>query len=233
MRWLSTPSLCTVTLAIGGVSLLGPSAGAQALGGSVAGGSLEIGVLAQDIERDLVDDFGSSSPSGWGRRALFVNVAPTGRVRLSVGGAVWYAGASDRFPTRRYRRTTVGFSATAFPWSRGSSQIGIAIGAHYLLDFDESSDHYHKRSNRVFGAVVLTRGFRIARQEASGWIAPAYVRDELYQYPFGGSSEKFASKRNFAVVLGGEILVARHLRPYWQGIFANHWATELGLAFRF
>lgn len=209
------------------------SLGGQGLGSGSALGSFEVGLLTQDIARQLVDELGASGEARWGRGVLFVSVAPRSHVRVSAGGAVWYEGASDRFPTRRYRRSTLGITMKIGAWRAGRSEIGATLGAHSLFDFDESGEAYHKRSTRIFGAAVISHGFPLAGQDASAWIAPAYLRDVVHDYPYGGRAKRAVSQGNVGLVVGGEILIASHLRPYLEGTFARHLGTEFGLGYRF
>jgi hypothetical protein len=214
-------------------SALAEQATAQSLGGEITRGAVEVGWITQTINRDLSDALGGSFAMSWGRGALLVTFAPHDRIQIAFGGAVWYDGASDRFPTRRYRRSNVGLAGRARLWRRGRSQVGVAAGAHYALDFDESPSQYHKRENRFFGALVGNQGFIVARPEASVWIAPAYVRDAMYQYPPRAPVQELHSKGDFALVLGGDALLAHHVRPYLQATFTRRWGSEFGLGYRF
>jgi hypothetical protein len=214
-------------------STLVEQATAQALGGDITRGAVEVGWTTQTINRDLSDALGGSFAMSWGRGALLVKFTPHDRIQIVFGGAVWYDGATDRFPTRRYRRSNVGLAGRARLWGRGRSQVGVAAGGHYALDFDESPNQYHKRENRFFGALVGSQGFVVGRQEASVWIAPAYVRDAMYQYPPSAPVQELHSKGDFALVLGGDALLAHHVRPYLQATFTKRWGSEVGLGYRF
>lgn len=138
-------------------------ADAQALGGGeFKRGTVEVAWITQTLNRDLGDALGGSFAMHWGRGALLVKFAPHDRIQIIFGGAVWYEGTTDRFPTRSYRRSNVGLAGRARLWRRGRSQLGVTAGAHYALDFDESPSRYHKRENRFFrrarGEPSLRRG---------------------------------------------------------------------------
>ena len=233
MRRLPVASHCILALAAAWTCAGTPELAGQGVG-PAAPGSFEVGWLTQWIRRDLTDEFGRSGTRKWGRGALFLKFAPNRRLALSLDGVVLYNGDyHGQFPGRRYRRTDVGATATGIILQRGQSQLGLSVGGHHVLDFDESSAHYHKRYRRIFGALVLSHGFRLAGQGASAWVAPAYVHDEIRQFPGSEPAYTFSSEKNVALMLGGEVLLARHLRPYAQATFATRWGTELGWAYRF
>lgn len=214
------------------IAVAEPVAG-QALGGGAPSTGVEVGWITQMIRRDLSDAGGGPLLTSWGRGALAVKVAPRERIEFVLSGATWYEGASDRFPTRRYRRSTLGLVGSARLWRVRRSEVRIAVGGHAALDFDESSSRYHKRHNRIFAVAVVNQGVVIARQEGSLWLGPTYLRDVLYEYPGSVSVQEYSSKNKLALTLGGDVLLARHIRPYLQGTVAERFGWEWGVAYRF
>ncbi len=202
------------------------SAFAQGLATWFGGRGIDIGWYSRDVHRNFVGET-SLRETDWSTGAVFVRVGVAGRFGLLISGYTWEPEESERFPGRRYREVTFGAGLTGYPLVRLHDRVGFTLNYLQMMMFDESSDHYHKRTDNLILAAHYERSRRLWDQMFTAWLATAYVVDSFDNYPYGGDAVGGRSRNNIGCVLGVNIALAGHVKPYVQALYADFWESEL------
>lgn len=187
-------------------------------------GSIGIGVFHCRGHRDMRDSY---TPD-WSDNGLAVHV--TAKHRVILAGMGWYdpAHVDSRFPTRRYEDFGVGGGATAYPLVSGDYRVGASVIYFRTLGLDHSPARFDKVVERTTAAVQVERTLNLKRVSALLWVAPAYLRDRIFQYPGVQPAGRAASHRDFGVIVGSSVTLWRHAVPYVQFGFVEYPQSYFG-----
>lgn len=203
----------------------------QALGPELPARTCELGFVKKKYHRKTQEH--SPYDFYWGIDAIFAKYAATKWLTLCATGHLYnYTG--EQFPGRNYRDYTIG--AGMILRIINAEILRISSSFHYCerFSFDRSADQYHKDTRSMIGALQLERAFSYCGQELTLWTAPAFVYDEIIQYPYGdylGGLDK--SYNNFGAVVGINLLLFKHVTSFLYVVYADYWQPGYGIAFRF
>ena len=205
---------------------------AQGFGTWFEGRGIDIGAYNRLVHRE----FGGESKvheTDWGTGGVFIRVSLAGRLGFLLGGYTWEPRATDEFPDRRYRDVSVGAAFSTYPLVGYRDRIGVTLSYSQNIMFDESRDRYHKRVDSLMLAVHYERVGHVWGQRIAAWAAPAYVADSYDNHHYGGDAVTSRSRHDLGFVLGGNIAIAGHIKPYVQALYADFWAPEFGISYQF
>lgn len=154
--------------------------------------------------------------------------------RLVTSEGHLYNNNNRYFPDRNYRDYTIGTGIVVkiFDFKR----LKFICSYHYSerFCFDRSQDRYHKNMRCMIGIVQIDKPLFFRGQKIDLWIAPAFVYDEIIQYPYGyhqGCADK--SYNNFGFATGCELILLKHCKTFFYVVYADYWQPGYGVAYRF
>lgn len=169
----------------------------------------------------------------WGFYSVFFKYGITEWLTLSGEGCI-YTMVSERFPDRDYRITSVGVGITGRFFKKGNFSMAVAYHYHEDFSFDRSRDRYHKNTRNRVCSFQFEYTVIYLRQNATIWIAPAYISDDIIQYPYN-SYVRFENKsiNNIGFIFGGNILLLNHIEVFSHILYADFFQYRYGIGYQF
>ncbi|MDH5683758.1 MAG: hypothetical protein OEZ20_04760 [candidate division WOR-3 bacterium] len=209
----------------------------QVLGPELKTGKFEIGYFWKNIHRKLKPDF--LSGNNWYVESIFMKYGVSNWITLSAEGAVWPI-KDDRYPERNYRSYKVGAGIISRVFEIKKFRIALAFHYNEIFYFDRSpyesvdTSTYHKNTRGIISTIQIERIFSFRGQNVTLWISPAYVYDEVLQYSslnFKTYTDK--SFNNFGFVVGANLMLFKHIEPFFHIVYADFFQPRGGIGYLF
>lgn len=118
----------------------------------------------------------------------------------------------------------------------------ITLALHYneIFGFDrapyEEGDTFtrHVNTRGIIGTIQIERSFPLNGQNVTLWLSPAYVYDEVLQYSslnFKTYTDK--SFNNFGFVVGANLMLFKHIEPFFHIVYADFLQPRGGISYQF
>lgn len=201
----------------------------QVLGPELNSGELVAGYLRKWFHRTVH----SSDPTDWdwGGKAIFVKYGITSWLTLSLEGLLDTGGLgkTKRFPDRDYRDFYIGAGATFHIMTVQRFRILLSLHYNEKFGFDRSKSRYHKNIRSTVAAIQVEQTVPLFGQKAVLWVGPAYVFDEIIQYPFGSYRSIIdRSFNNIGLLAGGNLVLFKHVEIFVHFVYADFLQPRLG-----
>lgn len=208
------------------------TAGSQPLAMPDAG-PVGAGYFFSRAYRDFELSDGSTFSPDWNRAGLLIHGALAHRVVLMVTGSYEPPDTDSDFPGRIYQGLGIGAGATIYPFISGPYRIGAGAKYYRHIWHDQSVQRYDKVVDGVTVAVQFERSFTSKSLSALVWIAPAYHKDRLFEYPGVAPKAELESANNFGGILGASLVLWGHIAPYVQFEVLERVQTGAGVSYIF
>ncbi len=203
----------------------------QVLGPELSTGNAEIGYFHAWYHRDLDDK--SPQEFNWDNTSIFVKYGISNYITFSLEAMITNS-AGNKLPQRDYRNYSVG-GGVALRLMRVKSNK-ISFGLHYKewLGFDRSRSRYHKNHRGIIISVQIERKLALYNQQIIFWGGPAYVLDEIKQYPgFPYIPYTDESYNNLGFTAGFNFIIKKHFDPFIHIVYADYFQPRIGLGYQF
>jgi hypothetical protein len=156
------------------------------------------------------------------------------RLNLSAEGFIADGDGGVKYPDRNFRYYHVGCGVLFRIHEISSLRIALAVSYGENLWFDTSRSQYHKQTKSVMAALQVERTFLIAEQIATLWGGPAYISDELIEYPWGSyQGVRLESYNDFGAVFGIDFLILDHIHIAPYLVYADYFQPRFAVGYRF
>ena len=209
----------------------GSNARAQVMGPALERHALEFGFVYKWYERDFESMY--VGREDWSAGALYFKYGVCRWATLSVEGGI-SAVHHDDFPDNDYRRYTIGTGLTARVYERPGFRIEASGHYSEIFDHDRSDNQFHKNTRDIVAAIQFEGVGTIRDQQIVFWIGPAYVYDQVRQYPWRTHEPvKGDTSANFGVIIGTNVLLFDRIDVFFNGVYADAFQPRLGAGIQF
>jgi hypothetical protein len=219
-----------ITILLSSLFFLSEACG-QVKGPMLEAGDFEIGYFQAWYRRNLDKD--SPVEFKWCNDSFFIGYGISRYSAIFVEAMVRNFYWQDH-PECDYREYIIGVGAAAALAKIKSNRILAVFHFREWLGFDRARSRYHKNHRNVTVSAELERSFIFHKQQISLWGGPAFVYDEIKQYPglpyIPYVDESFD---NLGFVLGISCLVKEHISPSIFAIYADYFQPRASLGYRF
>ena len=196
-------------------------------------GPVGVGWFFHRTLRDMEFADGSASDTDWTRAGLLIHGTLAHRLVLMATGSYRPPHTDPDFPGREYQGLGVGAGATVYPFISGPYRIG-ASGRYYRhIWHDQSAERYDKIVDGITVALQFERSFASKSLSALAWIAPAYQKNQHFEYPGVFPEVELESTDNYGAILGASVVLWKHVTPYVQLEFLEQTQTGAGISYIF
>ena len=193
-------------------------------------GSVGVGFYLHRTDRDFRLSSGDKFSRGWTLGGLVVHATVAHRVVVMATGSYEPPGKDSNFPGRIYQAIGIGGGATAYPYIAGAYRIGASFRWYRHIWQDQSMKRYDKVVDGISVALQAERRFTTKSLNALVWVAPAYLRDRLFDYPGIGLGSEVASRDNIGAICGASLVLWGHVTPYVQLGVVEHLQSQAGVS---
>lgn len=224
-------SVSIVALALSVFLLPLGSTMAQVVGPALERHTLEFGVTYKWYERDF--DTMYVGQEDWSAGALYFKFGACRWATVSIEGGISTVNHDD-FPGTDYKRYTIGAGLTSLLYD--GSGFRVEAAGHYgeIFDHDRSDSQFHKNTRGVVVAVQFEGVFVWREQEILLWAGPAFVYDQVRQYPWRSYEPiKGDTSNKFGIVIGTNLLLFDRVDVFVNGVYADAFQPRLGAGIQF
>jgi hypothetical protein len=207
-------------------------ASGQVLGPELRTGNTEIGYFHawyhRNFDRDSPYENSAQSATIYLRQKLH------NAVTLSLESMITNYDYVKGFPERDYRRFTIGAGIVFRIFSFKSNLLAVSIHYKEWMSFDRSRHRNHQNSRNLSIAIQTEREFELHNQLIFFWGGPAYIRDQVKQYPdspYIPYTDESYNNVGFAV--GINSLIHKHFDPFVHIVYADYFQPRIGLGCQF
>jgi hypothetical protein len=193
--------------------------------------AIETGFVYKWYERDFESAY--VGQEDWSAGALYFKYGVCRWATLSVEGGISTVHHDD-FPENDYRRYTIGTGLTSLFFTHSRFRIGVAGHYNEIFDHDRSDNQFHKNTRDIVVALQLEWTTKVRDQEMVFWIGPAYIYDQVRQYPWQTYQPvKGDTSNNLGLVIGVNMLLFDRASVFFNGAYADTFQPRLGAGVRF
>lgn len=225
------PRVVSLMLAVFVMAPVTSDVRAQVMGPALERHALEFGFIYKWYERDFESMY--VGQEDWSAGALYFKYGVCRWATLSVEGGISTVHHDD-FPDNDYRRYTIGTGLTALFYKRSGFRVEMAGHYSEIFDHDRSDNQFHKNTRDIVVAIQF-EGFREIRDHEIGfWIGPAYVYDQVREYPWRTYEPvKGDTSNNLGVIVGTNVLLFDRINVFFNGVYADAFQPRVGAGVQF
>lgn len=207
-------------------------ANGQVLGPELSTGNAEIGYFHAWYHRNFDKDSPCENSAQSG--TIYLKQKLHNTVTLFLESMITNYDYVKGFPERDYRRFTIGAGIVFRIFSFKSNLFAVSIHYKEWMSFDRSRDRYHQNSRNLSIAIQTEREFEFHNQLIFLWGGPAYIWDQVKQYP-GSPYIPYTdeSYNNVGFAVGVNTLIYKHLDPFIHIVYADYLQPRIGLGYQF
>ena len=199
----------------------------QVLGPELKAKQISFGFAAEKYKRKLDPNY--KDGNSWGVPAVYVAAAISGRISICAEGFILHLKDSQR-PVRDYYGYSIGAGITGRLLSINACRVIGTIHYSNTFWFDRSRERYHKNPRSFIGVLQLARTMNISSREVTLLLGPAYVYDELIEYPYGTwhplTSKSF---NNIGGVASVNVVLLKCINYTLSVVYADYFQPRFGL----
>jgi hypothetical protein len=160
-------------------------------------------------------------------------------ITLSAEGAV-YNVKDNTYPERNYRDYIIGAGIISRIFDINEFRMALSFHYNEIFSFDRApyeSGHiytFHSNTRGVIGVIQVEKSFSFHSQNVTLWIANAYIFDEYIFYSsWDFIPYTYKSVDNFGFILGVNLMLFKHIEPFFHIVYADFFQPRVGIGYQF